>query len=296
MRVYCIYHISDYDGEASAAIVRKYCEERNIPIVLKGATYSFNFPFDSVHKTDQLVMCDLSFNPDVMSTVIDYYPNLTWIDHHQIINKIELTKEVKGLRDVSFSGCELTWKTFYPNEPMPRIILLLGRYDVWDKTNIWEEQILPFQYGLKLYKTCPIEHYGIWKKLMSSDADEAIDSIIERGKIVVKYNRTEYEKNMKFNSFACDFYGFNALVVNSSFRSSMLFESLDISKFDILFAFSLVKGEYYTASVYTVQDYVDCSKICEKFGGGGHIQASGFSFKEYFISEKGGKKFLTVSV
>lgn len=294
MRWYCIFHISDFDGEASAAIVKKYCTENNIPLVLKGATYSFSFPFDTVHKTDQLIMCDLSFTPTVMKTVIDYYPNIIWIDHHQIIHKIENADKIPGTRDENYSGCELTWMYFYPELPMPRIISLLGRYDVWDKNTIWDSEILPFQYGLKLYKTDPILYFGIWSKLMEADSTDAIEKIIEQGMVVVKYNKTEYEKNMQFNAFACEICGYNALVVNSSFRTSLLFESLDISKFDILFAFSLVKGEYYTASVYTVQDYVDCSKFCEAFGGGGHIQAAGFTFKDFCITEKNGKKSMTI--
>ena len=73
-----------------------------------------------------------------------------WIDHHiSAIN--ENYTEYKGIRDTKFAACELTWKTLFPDIPVPIAVQLLSAYDVWNKSRFdWDKMTLPFQYGMRL--------------------------------------------------------------------------------------------------------------------------------------------------
>ena len=48
----------------------------------------------------------------------------------------------------------------------------------------------------------------------------------------------------------------------------------------VVFAYD---GEYYEYTLYSSDKNVDCSKIAEKFGGGGHKGAAGFRSKELVL-------------
>lgn len=153
MKIVCIYHCVDLDGWMSAAIVKHWFNYTvEIPNV-KGAPintlqfigYNYGQPIPDLSEYDKVIMCDISFPIDEMEKLRQIYQDkFIWIDHH--ISAIKAADErtnnyYEGLRDTKFAACELTWQYFFPNEPMPEIIRLLGRYDCFGHRQIWKSVV-----------------------------------------------------------------------------------------------------------------------------------------------------------
>lgn len=101
--------------------------------------------------------------------------------------------------------------------------------------------------------------------------------MIETGKTISKYVEREYEQYRKAYAYESRIDGIKCLVVNRS-CNSLIFGDL-IKDYPIV-AIWVYDGEKYKYSIYSDKPDIDCSKIAERYGGGGHKGASGF------ISEK----------
>ena len=64
-------------------------------------------------------------------------------------------------------------------------------------------------------------------------------------------------------------------MVNGGSFSSLAFGD-NIDKYDICICY-LNSGDNIKVSLYSNKDYIDCSKLCKSFGGGGHKSAAGFN-------------------
>lgn len=135
----CIYHSKDLDGWMSAAIVK----HRFPSTILIGWNYGDPIP-EIDPETDMLFMVDISFPPDVMFD-LSRKTHLVWIDHHA--RTITETEEyfrnkdhstVPGNRNPRFAACELTWYFLFPDDIIPELVRLLGRYDCFGHHQIWK--------------------------------------------------------------------------------------------------------------------------------------------------------------
>lgn len=216
----CVYHSIDLDGFMSAAIVKhwyltnviqndKTLGDIIVDTILQEYVpkepifkdtnnlwfigYNYGQPIPDLSKYDKVIMCDVSFPKEEMEELHLklckwYSDKFVWIDHH--ISAIKDNGEFyDGIRDTKFAACELTWKYFFPDEPMPEIVRLLGRYDCFGSHGADEEQkVLEFQYGARQY----ISNYNEAYQYL-------IESIIEKEnkEKVNKKNRKWTENNYK---------------------------------------------------------------------------------------------------
>ncbi len=162
MKTICIYHSRDLDGWMSAAIVKKWWEETQDDGDIWDNIEFFGWDYgDKILELsgyEKVIMCDISFPTDTMVELYDRLDNnFIWIDHHvSAINPVlELAKKkhislFNGLLNTEFAACELTWNFFFPNDSMPEIVRLLGRYDCFGHKGTDEEKyVLEFQYGAR---------------------------------------------------------------------------------------------------------------------------------------------------
>jgi uncharacterized protein len=275
----CIYHKTDYDGICSAALVKSYYNIKDENMI--GMDYSDTINYNDFQKEDTVIIVDFCIQPyKNMNQLKQIVSKIIWIDHH--ISAIEASKEhdfydLDGLRDTSYAGCELTHKFLYPNKEIDLIIQLLGRYDVWDKSDNfkWVERILPFQTGVKLLSPT-IDRLIAILRFKDSMKDDFIDNTIDKGHLVLEYQENEYSKLMDWFSYELEWNGLNCLICNSGISNSKLFESLwDETKHDVMISYNYTKSNNWRISFYTTKDDVDCSKIAKELGGGGHKKAAG---------------------
>ena len=111
----CIHHV-DADGRSSAAIVRRALGP---DVQLFEMNYGEPSPLELFLVSDQIIFVDFSLPKDEMAQLATHH-QITWIDHHQsAIDELDgISTDWPGLRDTSEAACVLTWRYFFPDEPV----------------------------------------------------------------------------------------------------------------------------------------------------------------------------------
>lgn len=274
----CFYHKSDHDGRCSAAII--YNKFGNMCEFI-GVDYYDKFPFEDINIGETIIMVDYSLSPEYMYKLSCMDIDLIWIDHHSFIinesDNIDMDfSNLKGIRDINFAACELTWKYFY-NEPVPYSVKLLSLFDSWKWREIsCDKNVYPFEYGLKLQDTRVKSK--LWLDLFNSDKNsKLIKNIVDDGNIIIKYNEYVNKSIIKNHSYEILFDGkYKSLVVNSPNATSLIFDSIDSDKYDLLIIFSR-KEKLWKINLYSsINSDIDVSKIAYLYGGGGHKNSAAF--------------------
>jgi oligoribonuclease NrnB/cAMP/cGMP phosphodiesterase (DHH superfamily) len=281
------------DGVCSAAIVNYYFKKQNIQnSIFIETNFSKDFPFNIIEKDEKVIIVDFSLQKDGdMEKLAAITKDIIWIDHHK--TAIEKHKDFKcnGLLDINFAGCVLTWKYFFPDKDMPKIVDMLGSYDIWDFTK-YGEQLNQLQCGIRLEECNP--ESANWNKWLSGkefnelfkiyiDVD-TIDDIIKKGRIALQYRDNVWASLIKSFSFFCNFEGYKCVCINAGSVSSQIFDTVK-EDYDIMIPFCF-DGKQWTVSMYAKNKEIDVSIIAKKYGGGGHKNAAGFQCKELpFIKE-----------
>lgn len=266
----CLYHSADLDGHCAGAIVKRKHPE----IELIGINYGDESPIFEAN--EQVIMVDFTLQPFEKMIELSRKVNLTWIDHHKTaLEEAEIHGfDCMGIRDLSRSGCELTWKYFFPEFEMPKAVRLLGRYDVWDHSN---PHTMPFQWGMRMFDTDP-SNDGVWVNVF--EHDDFVHDVIENGELLLEYRDNDNRKYAGACAFETELDGLNCIAINRMLTNSQLFDSVFMAgQHDAMIAFGWRKGKW-NVSMYTTKDSIDVSTVCKNHGGGGHKQAAGFQCLE----------------
>lgn len=270
---WCFYHSSDLDGKCSAALVDIYL---NGNVTLMPINYDKPFPFKDIKKDDTVYMVDFGLQPFGEMVKLNKMCNLIWIDHHSsAIKDYEKSGTyIDGLRRVGDAGCELIWEYFWGTSHIPKVVHLLGRYDIWDWQNT--PNALEFQYGMKLQENTHPSNKDLWETLIVEEDDYIINDIISKGKMLAEYEQTQNKSLCRYLAFETEIDGFQAIAINEGGDSIVLDSVWDPIRHDLRIMFVRKYGKW-SVSLYTSKDGVDVSEIAKEHGGGGHKGASGFS-------------------
>jgi oligoribonuclease NrnB/cAMP/cGMP phosphodiesterase (DHH superfamily) len=295
-----------FTGTAGAEIITK------IGDTLSFIGYNYGQPIPDLAEYDEIIMCDISFpSKEMLKLEKRLNDNFVWIDHHY--GAFETMKKdivdyilypFRGLQDIKFAACELTWKYFFPNETMPEIVRLLGRYDCFGHKGTNEEtKVLEFQYGARQVITNYKDAY-MWlhSSINYNNANvEDIDKILSIGHYTYKYLCAEATQIYR-NGFEIQFPKIitevpksdvfpNNPVLSISGAKKVKFICINKERFNpINFGINYHAEGYDGAacfhydgtsklwrfSLYNDNGEVDCSLIAKQYGGGGHKGASGF--------------------
>ena len=173
------YHSKDLDGLTSGAILKEKFPNAQL------SGYHYGEPFDTRYYNQNIVMADVTLEPEMLFELAKNCQSFTLIDHHvsaydKIMkfaeqNNIEkLHGEVNGLIDMIefpeynftyyysavLSACEMCI-TLYPfgNFSLRTKVKYLGQYDTWRKgakalaTDFPWETVMAFQYGARRFTT-----------------------------------------------------------------------------------------------------------------------------------------------
>jgi len=303
-----LYHM-DADGHASGAIVAVRLEQRGVAesdIAFHPINYGMALP-EIDYVRDYVYMVDFSLQPDdVMAEFAEKLGDrLVWIDHHDTSVEVEEKKrleEVKGLRAVKWSdmpgyrgddrkvaGCELTWK-YYFEENIPQFITLIGDWDTWRWKDDPESKAPLMMMYLRSADFNPKRMFWWWRTNinMSLEQPEMIDSLLENdwlntGAMLLGYQESQNKGLMYSKAFEAEFAGCRAVLVNQLGNSEMFKALYDPDKHDLMVTFQLIKGQYWSVSLYTTNPELHCGELAKKLGhagprpsGGGHAGAAGF--------------------
>lgn len=280
--VIAVVHSRDNDGHCCGAIIKhKYPNAKLI-----GFDYGQELNLESDDLGKPVIMADVSLDmPDMLKLAEKSNWQFTWIDHHK--SKIDDYYRFigdgetfcKAVLEDGVSACEGTWKYLFPNEPMPRAILLLGEYDTWRRKDLnrWENEILPFQFGMRMICNSP----ETFPTYLFNNNEEDIIEIIKAGKTILKYQSQVNESACK-SAFEYEFEGLRCICLNGGGFNSDVFKSVyDESKHDIMMPFKYDgKSKQWIISIYSTKKDIDCSELARKYKGGGHFSAAGMQVND----------------
>ena len=282
----CFFHKSDNDGLASGGIIKyKYPDCKMI-----GIDYGDVFDWNSIPNGEKVFFVDFCPQPFNIILKLMKRCKINIIDHHKTTfeefekNKHLINNNLSLFGNMDQAGCELTWKYCFPDDDIPEIVKLLGRYDVFDKENSeWDTRILPFQYGIQLIVDTTPNNQKFWKPIFQGiNTNDFIEEKVKEGNIILGYKTQEDKKYCKAFAFEVMFDGFRTICINKGMTNSQIFDSVyDITKHDIMLTFVKLKNKGWTASLYTTKN-IDVSALAKKRGGGGHKQAAGFQCDDIF--------------
>lgn len=287
--IICFYHSRDLDGWMSAAIVKM----RFPNAILRGWDYGQQKPFIGLPEIYDAIVCDICFAPEEMHD-LEKKHNLVWLDHHQsqiLISKDSGFDKARGIRDIHFAACELTWQFFYPDRETPLMVWLLGRYDSFNhKGDPNQDMILHFQFGARAALHNPFDCQKLLNLSLinesgqvehTNDQHEVLFPIIVRGQAIyqgylVPESREIYSKKTEIN-----FLGYKAGYVNRErFNPSNFGIDYHNDGYDIFICSWQLPSGRFAFSVYNENGKVDVGELVKPLGGGGHTGASGFVASE----------------
>jgi oligoribonuclease NrnB/cAMP/cGMP phosphodiesterase (DHH superfamily) len=267
----CLFH-NDADGRASAAIVRQALGSET---QLYEMNYGDQIPWQLIEKAGRVVVVDFSLpKPDMEAIAQDR--QLIWIDHHKTaLDQLPgLAQTLPGVRDTSESACVLTWNFFFPEKAVPKAVKLIGDRDIWR----WSyPDTGPFGEGLFQQNTYP-DNDQLWKPLLDDDS-QILKHLIEEGEVLVEARWNSIRRMVSHYGFEVKFEGYRTLAINNR-GSGEMGQFIRELGFQIAYCYvDLQQNGDLMTLVTLYSDGVDVSEIAEKFGGGGHPGAAGFSFK-----------------
>lgn len=282
----CIHHNKDLDGFSSGAIVKLKFPDATL------IGWDYAEPIPEIPSGEDIVMIDISFPIEEVIALRQRSKSLTLIDHHISFKKefdaalSHVPFENHGINYVYKDGraaCEIGWEYFFPDIDTPYAITLLGEYDTWRNQDEkrWNNQILPFQYAMRISCTSP-DTFPI--ELFDND-DLLIGDTIDIGKAVLKYQEQGDMLACKRSAFEATISDKKAICLNArAFSSNTMQTVYDPEKHDLMLGFEFT-GKKWTVSLRSAKPDIDVSLIAKSRGGGGHKAAAGFecsSFEEIF--------------
>lgn len=279
----CFYH-NDLDGRCAGAIVAKFENNYN-PEDFIEVDYVTPLPLHKIKDGERVYLVDYSFKKDTLWQLEDIFwrtRDVIWIDHHTSSLNLESEKTwlktVKGIRQEGISGAGLTYMYLYncDFELIPYAVKLVSDYDCWIYK--YEPNTTYFKIGIETYKYDALD--TIWHKLLEDNPIQY--QIIQDGEIIKSYIDRDNNSYRKNHAYETEIEGLKCLVVNRKTNSWIFGEKYNEYSIVMVWVFN---GEKYIYSIFSSNPNVDCSKIAEKYGGGGHKGAAGFSSKELLFKK-----------
>ena len=277
------FHHDDLDGKSAGAVVAYF--EKNYD---QNDFFKVDYVMDlspmleKIQEGERVYFVDYSFTEPtkwVLEKLQEKNCEVIWIDHHS--SSINLEKEhpelqkIKGSRSNDYSGVALVYM-YFKNcnfDECPQFIQLVSDYDNWVVD--FEPYTTFFKLGLdscnneslsELWLTF-FEEYKLYE-------DSFLISLIENGRVIKQYIN-EDNKNYRNNfSYVSEIRGNKCLVVNRKSNSWIFGDQY--SNFPLVMVWTF-NGEKYSYSIFSSNPNIDCSKIAESYGGGGHAGAAGFA-------------------
>ena len=278
----CFYH-NDIDGECAGSIVAK--KEFNYN---KNNFYKVDYiidlkpMIDSIKNKERVYFVDYSFtekNVWILKELLEKECDIIWCDHHT--SSIKLTEKypdlnnIKGIRKEGISGAALTYMYLFDTEykKIPDYVKYVSDYDCWIYK--YKDQTTYFKLGMDIRNHDALDK--IWIELI--DISKLL-KIIDDGKLIKKYIDIDYKSYRNDYGYESEFEGYKCYVVNRKTNSWIFGDKYNKYPLVVVWVYN---GKTYSYSLYSSNPNVDCSKIAEKYGGGGHKGAAGFSYNELLV-------------
>ncbi|MBU5331711.1 hypothetical protein KQI61_05840 [Anaerocolumna aminovalerica] len=279
----CFYH-NDLDGRCAGSIVAQYSGNYNKEDFFE-VDYVMELPVDKIKDGEEVWFVDYSFKENtkhVLTDLLDRGCDVIWIDHHNssinLVSNDERLNQIYGIRKEGISGAALTYMYCYNKDyyDVPYYIKLVSDYDCWQYK--YEPDTTYFKLGVESEKFDALD--PIWTCF--SDENGVLTSLIDMGKVIKNFidqDNTYYREHFAYES---EIAGHKCLVVNKKTNSWVFGDKYNEYPLVMIWVYD---GRNYVYSIFSNNKDVDCSKIAENYGGGGHKSAAGFNSKELLFKK-----------
>lgn len=217
-----------------------------------------------------LYLVDFSYPLEITKKLLKSVQSLTAIDHHISAAKtVELA--TAKLYDNSHSGAVLAWKFFHPGKKIPRLLLHIEDIDIWKFSRPFTRELIACLDSYEL-------NFKLWNKFAADwEKPSLVKKYIEQGAAIVRYQKQIIKEISEYGQ-KVSFQGYKTLAVNSPILRSEIGHYLYTKKPPI----SIIWYKINSHIVVSLRSNgnANVSKLAEKFGGGGHKAAAGFSWPE----------------
>ncbi|PIR89430.1 MAG: hypothetical protein COU07_00830 [Candidatus Harrisonbacteria bacterium CG10_big_fil_rev_8_21_14_0_10_40_38] len=260
-KIIILFHGNCHDGFGAAwAAWKKFgAKAEYIPIL-------HNDPPPKGLKNKKLFFLDITYKGEILDKIIKEN-DVTIIDHHVSV-KEEIKKAPNHVYGEKNSGSVLAWQYFHPNKKAPWLLRYVEAGDLWDFS-------LPNSNEVRVaIETNPME-FKKWNRMQTEiENPQKRKTYIIQGKAILTYRDSEVNELAK-NADVGIFDKRKIWIVNSATERSKTGAVLAAKKFHIALIWNRV-GNQIRVSLRS-DSHVDVSKIAQKYGGGGHKQAAGFT-------------------
>lgn len=272
MRRICYYHAGCPDGFGAAWSVWRAWGERGLYLP-RGHDDALDV---AKHDDAQVVFADIAPPPRMALELGEFASQLVVLDHHLTARDL-FTADPRLLPsladrghhvefDLDHSGAVLAWRHFHPEEPVPALLTYVEDQDLWN----WK---LPESEAVNAAIGSYPREFETWDVLSRRPWQD----LAAEGAPILRAQRIEVERTLRF-AHPIQVGELRVEAVNALQNRSRVGHELAKRA-----AFGHPIGAVYRAvgtrvdvSIYSI-GAVDVSAVAERFGGGGHRNASGFS-------------------
>jgi uncharacterized protein len=216
---------------------------------------------------------DFSFDADVMLGMKASARSVTLLDHHQTAHdRLKCLTCGPGftlLFDMQRSGARMAWAHFHPGQPVPMLISRIEDRDIWR----WAYP--DSRAYLAALDALPLD-FERWAQFQADSEDEGkLALLLASGQAVVDRFNAQVQ-DLADSAFAVRFLGHDVLAVNApSEFTSDLGNVLCQKTGTFALVFRVSSPDTVKVGLRAVRGF-DVARLAERFGGGGHPQASAF--------------------
>lgn len=258
-----LYHAHCPDGFGAAWAAWKKFKDKAEYI---GMQYGDKLPENLEGK--EIYIVDFGLKEALMKQVIKKARRVVALDHH--LSAEASTKMASEYEyDIEKSGAGIAWNYFHPKKRLPVLLQHIQAFDLWKFTLKNTHEISSY------INSFPFD-FIFWDKverLLENAKTRA--AVVKEGAAIVRYQNGIIERGVK-NAYLVSFGGERVLAANSSVLKDQIGNALVKEGYPFSIIWSH-KSEKVVVSLRADGKY-DVSKLAEKHGGGGHKNASAFTF------------------
>jgi oligoribonuclease NrnB/cAMP/cGMP phosphodiesterase (DHH superfamily) len=154
---------------------------------------------------------------------------------------------------------------------------LVSDYDCWIYK--FDPDTTYFKIGIETKNYDALDR--VWYDLYDT-SNPKTDKIIKIGKTIKSYIDKDNDSYRESFAYETEIEGLKCIAVNKKSNSWIFGKKYDEYPIVMPWVFN---GEKYIYSIFSSNPNVDCSKIAEKYGGGGHKGAAGFVSDELLFKK-----------
>ena len=259
-----LYHADCPDGFGAAWAARKKFGTKALYLPVR---HNDPPPEEACGKAVYTV--DFCYGDDALKKFLPKVKSLVAIDHH--ISRRDAVARLPGsVYGADHSGAVLAWKYFHPKKKTPKLLRYIEDMDLWrfrlPRTREFVEFLDSYDFDFALFD----------KLARGCEKKEVFKRYIMDGQALARHVGKEAKKALK-NAEEITFEGYKCLMANSSSHASYVGHKL-VDKMPPIAVVWSRRGGKIVASLRS-DGTVDVAKIAQKYGGGGHQAAAGFSFE-----------------